>query len=93
MGEKRVEGAKLARPLGHLGGVSRQDGQTMIRSSNVFAGAVRQTARKARKRAARAGGDASARKPPAKDADAAAETRMRNLRKANKALKRMRASK
>lgn len=93
MGEKVISGARLTRPLR---AAVRQERFTMVRSINVFSSGMqaprkntRQTTQKA---APSAGGSASSSKKPAKTAEELAEVRKKNLRKANRALKKMRAA-
>lgn len=85
MGEKQVAGARLGRPLRNA--VNRQERFSMVRSVNVFAAATRNPAPRTRKRASPRKDAAKPRKTP----EELSEARRRNLRKANRALKKVRA--
>lgn len=91
MGDKTVQGARTTRPVRHSS--MRQDGATMLRSINVFAAATRSTSTRPRKRASTRARTATSRKASAKSPQDLTETRKKNLAKANRALKKMRAEK
>ena len=90
MGEKRIEGARLTRPVRAM---VRQENFAMVRSVAVFASATQGTRRKTRPTRKAPEPAATSRKGSAKTAEEQASARMRNLRKANKRLKELRAQK
>ena len=90
MGEKVIPGARLTRPLR---GAVREENFTMVRSINVFANAPLGTRRKTRTTRKAPETAATSRKGSAKTAEEQAAARMKNLRKANKRLKELRAQK
>lgn len=91
MGDKQIQGAKLSRPTRRMPG--RSDGLTMVRALNVFAGTTHTGGSPRRKRASTASKPASSSKSTAKSPEDIASARARNLKKANRALRKARAAK
>jgi len=94
MGDKQILGAQLGRVTGKIMGVGTgKENFSMVRSVNVFNSVASRHAKRGTKRAKRADSSASSSKKSAKSPEEIADARSRNLKKANRALKKARSEK